>query len=142
MLIAARSSQDLACCWRATASARSKDASALLASRFGESCAISPATRLRSLWMTNPLRRDCDERAVLRAHRATQHEAALLALGRCSASPTLPCASPLTSGPSRSLVGRRGLTTTPSRDHAADIDDPRVILARCGPSQSPWRRRP
>ena len=48
MLIAARSSQDFACCWRATASARSKYASAFAASGSGDSSAISPAMRLTS----------------------------------------------------------------------------------------------
>src|ERR1700738_5353669 len=45
MLIAARSSQDLACCARATPSARSKYASAFAASGLGDSSAISPAVR-------------------------------------------------------------------------------------------------
>src|SRR6476619_5650159 len=45
MLIAARSSQDLACCSRATARARSKYASAFTASRSGEIRVISPAIR-------------------------------------------------------------------------------------------------
>src|SRR5271166_96763 len=48
MLIAARSSQDFACCSRATASARSKYASALAASGSGASSAISPAMRWTS----------------------------------------------------------------------------------------------
>ena len=48
MLIAARSSQDFACCWRATASARSKYASAFAASGSATSSAISPAMRLTS----------------------------------------------------------------------------------------------
>ena len=43
MLIAARSSQDFACCSRATASARSKYASAFAASGSGDISAISPA---------------------------------------------------------------------------------------------------
>jgi hypothetical protein len=46
MLIAARSSQDFACCLRATASARSKYASAFVVSRLDGMSAISPATRL------------------------------------------------------------------------------------------------
>ena len=48
MLIAARSSQDFACCWRATASARSKYASAFAASGSGDLSAISPAMRWTS----------------------------------------------------------------------------------------------
>ena len=48
MLIAARSSQDFACCWRATASARWKCPSAFAASGSGDFSAISPATRLAS----------------------------------------------------------------------------------------------
>jgi hypothetical protein len=48
MLIAARSSQDFACCDRATASARSKYACAFAASGFGVISAISPAMRLTS----------------------------------------------------------------------------------------------
>jgi hypothetical protein len=48
MLIAARSSHDLACWWRATVSARSKYASAFVVSRSGDLSAISPATRLIS----------------------------------------------------------------------------------------------
>ena len=43
--MAARSSQDLACCWRATARARSKYASAFAASCSGEIRLISPAIR-------------------------------------------------------------------------------------------------
>src|SRR6516225_9515058 len=46
--MAARSSQDLACCWRATESARSKYVSAFAAPGSGDSSAISPATRLTS----------------------------------------------------------------------------------------------
>src|SRR5208282_6889560 len=45
MLIAARNSQDFACCARATASARSKYASAFTASGSGDISAISPAMR-------------------------------------------------------------------------------------------------
>src|SRR5262249_11908846 len=48
MLIAARNSQDFACCALATTSARSKYCSALAASGSGESSAISPAMRLTS----------------------------------------------------------------------------------------------
>ena len=48
MLIAARSSQDFACCWRATESARSKYASAFAVSGRGDLSAISPAMRLTS----------------------------------------------------------------------------------------------
>src|SRR5215831_456040 len=48
MLIAARNSQDFACCLRATASARSKHASAFATSGSGNSSAISPAMRLAS----------------------------------------------------------------------------------------------
>ena len=48
MLIAARSSQDFACCLRATASARSKYASAFAAFSSGDSSTISPAMR----WMS------------------------------------------------------------------------------------------
>src|SRR5262249_45438329 len=48
MLIAARSSQDFACCSRATASARAKYASAFASSGSGESSAISPPMRLTS----------------------------------------------------------------------------------------------
>ena len=48
MLIAARSSHDFACCVRAIVSARSKYASAFVASRSGDDSAISPATRLTS----------------------------------------------------------------------------------------------
>src|SRR6516162_2645656 len=48
MLIAARSSQDLACCSRATASARAKSASAFARSGSGDSSAISPPMRLTS----------------------------------------------------------------------------------------------
>src|SRR5208282_670902 len=47
MLIAARNSQDFACCARATASARSKYASAFAPSGPGDFSAISPAMR----WM-------------------------------------------------------------------------------------------
>jgi hypothetical protein len=43
MLVAARSSSDLACCVRATASARSKGASTFTTSGFGDLSAISPA---------------------------------------------------------------------------------------------------
>src|SRR5690242_1988810 len=46
MPIAARNSQDFACCALAIASARSKYSSALAASGSGESSAISPAMRL------------------------------------------------------------------------------------------------
>ena len=45
MLIAARSSQDFACCPRAIASARSKYASAFVASGAGDISATSPAMR-------------------------------------------------------------------------------------------------
>jgi hypothetical protein len=48
MLIAARSSQDFSCCARATASARSKYASALAASGTGNLSATSPAKRWTS----------------------------------------------------------------------------------------------
>src|SRR5262249_42038414 len=48
MLIAARNSQDFACCALATASARSKYSSALAASGSSESSAIFPAMRLTS----------------------------------------------------------------------------------------------
>src|SRR6516164_10581194 len=48
MLIAARSSQDFACCLRATMSARSKYALALASSRSGDVSAISPAARFIS----------------------------------------------------------------------------------------------
>src|SRR5215470_19263060 len=48
MLIAARNSQDFACCLRETASARSKYASAFAASGVGDFSAISPAMRLIS----------------------------------------------------------------------------------------------
>src|SRR5215469_10472969 len=48
MLIAARNSQDFACCLRATVSARSKYASALAASGSPDISAISPAMRLTS----------------------------------------------------------------------------------------------
>src|ERR1700754_129771 len=48
MLIAACSSRDFACCARATASARSKQVSALVASRSGDIRAISPAMRWTS----------------------------------------------------------------------------------------------
>jgi glutathione S-transferase len=48
MLIDARSSQDFACCARATASARSKYSSAFAASRSSAISAMSPAVRLIS----------------------------------------------------------------------------------------------
>src|SRR5262249_52551480 len=48
MLIAARNSQDFACCALAAARARSKYSSAFAASGSGESSAISPAMRLTS----------------------------------------------------------------------------------------------
>src|SRR5208282_5769822 len=48
MLIAARSSQDLACCWRAIASARVKYSSAFATSGSADFSAISPATRWTS----------------------------------------------------------------------------------------------
>ena len=48
MLIAARNFQDFACCLRATASARSKYASAFAASGADDIMAISPAMRLAS----------------------------------------------------------------------------------------------
>src|SRR3974377_222805 len=48
MLIVARNSQDFSCCPRATASARSKYASAFAASGSGDISAISPAVR----WMS------------------------------------------------------------------------------------------
>jgi hypothetical protein len=48
MLIAPRSSQDLACCLRATVIARSKCASAFAASGFGIISSISPAVRWTS----------------------------------------------------------------------------------------------
>jgi ABC-type uncharacterized transport system substrate-binding protein len=48
MLIAARSSQDFACCWRATSRARSKYVSAFAASDCTDSRAISPDVRLTS----------------------------------------------------------------------------------------------
>src|SRR5271155_1622120 len=48
MLVAARSSQDFACCARATASARSKYASAFAASGSPERRTMSPAKR----WMS------------------------------------------------------------------------------------------
>ena len=48
MLIAARSSQDFACCARATASARSKYASAFVALDCGAFRAIFPAIRVTS----------------------------------------------------------------------------------------------
>src|SRR5271166_5159501 len=48
MLVAARSSQDFACCARATASARSKYASAFAACASDDLSTISPATRLTS----------------------------------------------------------------------------------------------
>ena len=47
-LMAARSSLDLACCWRATARARSNCFSASNASVLGDLCAISPAMRFIS----------------------------------------------------------------------------------------------
>src|SRR5262249_6167721 len=47
-LMAARSSQDFACCWRATASARSKYVSAFAASGSGDMSVTSPAMRLAS----------------------------------------------------------------------------------------------
>src|SRR6202043_964063 len=46
--IAARSSQDFACCARAMAMARSKCASAFAASNLGDISAMSPATRWTS----------------------------------------------------------------------------------------------
>ena len=46
--MAARSSQDLACCWRATKRARSKEASAFAVSACGDLSAISPAMRWTS----------------------------------------------------------------------------------------------
>src|ERR1700758_5771345 len=48
MLVAARSSQDLACCARETESACSKYSSAFVASGSGNNSAISPAMRLIS----------------------------------------------------------------------------------------------
>jgi hypothetical protein len=51
MLIAARSSQDFACCARATASARSKYASAFTVSGCGYLSAISPAMRWMSAFL-------------------------------------------------------------------------------------------
>ena len=140
MLIAARSSQDFACCSRATASARSKYASAFAVSGCGDLSAISPAARLNLGFAPLLLGR------FHRGHRFADAAPSVVELAEVPhrPSPNLintrapPCCSPLTEcndaggdqGGPRPRPCRSRYNTQPSSQHSMRLPEQGAFFIR------------